>query len=80
MARNVKPIFVHEDVFKSLVEAKLHFEGITEIKMTWSAYLYALACGALALSSLGGLTLHCPLCGDSNVGMYYKKEATQNKP
>lgn len=71
MPRKEKPIWVHEDVFKALHEAKLHYEGITETKMTWSAWLYALACGALAVSSFAGLKLKCPLCGDFGMQMFY---------
>jgi len=71
MPRKEKPIFIHEDVYKALQEAKLHYEGITKTKMTWSAYLYALACGALAISSLIGLNIRCPTCGDSGTVLYY---------
>lgn len=73
MARKEKPIFVHDDVFQALREAKLHYEGITKTKMTWSAWLYALACGALAVSSLAGLQIKCPLCGDSGMQLYYSR-------
>lgn len=66
-----KPIFVHDDVFNALREAKLHFEGITNTRMTWSAYLYAMACGALAVSALAGLRIRCPICGDSGMQLYY---------
>lgn len=71
MARKEKPIFVHGDVFNALREAKIHYEGITKTKMTWSAYLYALACGALAVSSLIGLKIRCPTCGDSGMQLFY---------
>lgn len=73
MARKEKPIYVHDDVFQALKEAKIHYEGITKTRMTWSAYLYALACGALALSSLAGLRLRCPLCGDFGMQLYYSR-------
>lgn len=73
MPRKEKPIFVHGDVFNALREAKLHYEGVTGAKMTWSAWLYALACGALAVSALAGLQIRCPLCGDSGVELYYSK-------
>lgn len=66
-----KRIALHSDVFEALREAKLHFEGITKTRMTWSAFLYALASGALALSSLAGLRMRCPLCGDFGMQMYY---------
>lgn len=71
--RKEKAIYIHEDVFRGLQEAKLHFEGITKTKMTWSAYLYALSCGALAVSSLAGLKLRCPVCGDFGVQLYYSQ-------
>ena len=67
-----KPIFVQDDVFNALREAKLHYEGLTGANMTWSAWLYALACGALAVSALAGLKIKCPLCGDSGVQLFYK--------
>lgn len=69
--KNVTPIFVHTDVFKALREAKIHYEGLTKTHMTWSAWLYALACGALAVSTLAGLTIRCPTCGDHGMQLYY---------
>lgn len=72
-ARKEKPIFVHSDVFRALQEAKIHFEGITGARLTWSAFLYALASGALAVSSLAGLQIRCPLCGDSGMELFYKR-------
>jgi len=84
MPRKEKPIFIHADVFNALREAKLHFEGITNTRMTWSAYLYAMACGALAVSALAGLRIKCPLCGDSGMQMYYsmpeEEESQQPSP
>jgi len=75
--RKEKPIWVHQDVFEALREAKLHYEGLTGAKMTWSAWLYALACGALAVSALAGLKIKCPTCGDSGMQLYYSQfEAT----
>jgi len=75
MPRTDKPIWVHADVFNALREAKTHFEGITKTKMTWSAYLYALAAGALAISVFSNLRLRCPTCGDMGMQMYYSKFA-----
>ena len=71
MPRKEKPIFVHADVFNALREAKLHYEGVTKTKMTWSAWLYSLACGALAVGALAGLRLKCPLCGELGMQMSY---------
>lgn len=51
----------------------LHYEGITRTNMTWSAFLYTLASGALAASSLAGLQLTCPLCGDFGMRLYYRQ-------
>lgn len=82
MPRKEKPIFVHSNVFYSLREAKLHFEGLTHTKMTWSAFLYILAAGALTLASLSGLRLHCPECGHESE-LYYRmdedKESTNSE-
>lgn len=64
---------MHQDVQEALREAKLHYEGVTGTKMTWSAWLYALACGALAVSALAGLKIKCPLCGDSGMQLYYSQ-------
>ncbi|MBA7566962.1 hypothetical protein ES708_08662 [subsurface metagenome] len=72
MPRTEKPIWVHADVFNALREAKLHYEGITKTKMSWSAWLYAMACGALAVSALAGLRLKCPICGEVGMQMSYK--------
>lgn len=81
MPRKEIPIFIHRDVHAALREAKTHFEGITNTKMTWSAYLYAMACGALAVSALAGLKLKCPLCGDFGMQMYYSSfEASEEQP
>lgn len=81
MPRTDKPIFIHKDVFEALREAKVHFEGITKTNMTWSAYLYALACGALAVSSLIGLKIRCPVCGDSGMQLFYSTfEAPGKEP
>jgi len=71
MPRKEQPIFVHRDVFNALREAKIHFEGITNTRMTWSAFLYAMACGALAVSALAGLRIRCPLCGDFGMELFY---------
>lgn len=70
--RKEKAIYVHEDVRKALTEAKIHFEGITRSKITWSAFLWALASGALSMSALAGLKIHCPTCGDSGMELYFK--------
>ncbi len=79
MPRKEKPIWVHEDVVKALHEAKLHYEGITKTKMTWSAWLYALACGALAVSALAGLKIRCPNCGDAGMQLYYSEFIKEEK-
>lgn len=71
--RKDKAIYVHSDVFQALQEAKMHFEGITKARTTWSAFLYALAAGALAISSFAGLKLRCPLCGDFGMQLYYSQ-------
>ena len=71
-ARQDKPIYVHADVFKTLREAKIQFEGMTGCHMTWSAFLYALGAGALAISALAGMKIHCPTCGDSGMELYFK--------
>lgn len=71
MVRKEKPIYVHNDVFQALKEAKIHYEGITKTKMTWSAFLYALAAGALAISAFANLRMRCPICGDFGMQMYY---------
>ncbi len=71
--RKEKPIWVHQDVFEALREAKVHYEGLTGAKMTWSSWLYALACGALAVSALAGLKIRCPTCGDSGMQLYYSQ-------
>lgn len=72
MPRKDKAIYVHADVFKALQEAKIHFEGLTRTRTTWSGFLYALAAGALAISAFGGLRMRCPLCGDFGMELYYK--------
>lgn len=79
MPRTDKPIWVHADVFALLREAKIHFEGITKTKMTWSAYLYALAAGALAISAFGNLRIRCPQCGDFGMQMYYSSFEQQEQ-
>jgi len=66
-----KAIYLHEDVFNLLTEAKIHLQGLTGTRMTWSAFLYSLAAGALALASFQGLNLRCPSCGYTSE-LYYK--------
>lgn len=68
---NQTSIYVHGDVHKSLQEAKLHFEGLTGSKVSWSGYLYLLSAGALAMSALNGLQARCPNCGHA-MELYYK--------
>lgn len=83
MPRKEQPIWVHRDVAQALREAKLHFEGLTKTRMTWSAWLYALACGALAVSALGGIKIKCPLCGDFGMQLHYtsfQEEANSEHP
>lgn len=82
MVRKEKPIYVHNDVFQALKEAKIHYEGITKTKMTWSAFLYALAAGALAISAFANLRMRCPICGDFGMQMYYSscEEGREAKP
>jgi len=78
MPRKDKPIFVHSDVFKMLQEAKIHAQGLTGTNMTWSAFLYMLAAGALAMASLSGLSLKCPECGYESALFY--RESSEAPP
>lgn len=66
-----KAIYVHADVFNLIEQAKIHVQGLTGAKLTWSSYLYILASGALAMSTFAGLEMHCPNCGHTSE-LFYK--------
>lgn len=71
MPRKEKSIFVHADVFNLLEQAKIHTQGLTGTRLTWSSFLYMLASGALAMSTFAGLELECPVCGHTSE-LYYR--------
>lgn len=73
MKKTQKAIYLHADAFNLLQEAKIHLQGLTGTRMSWTTFLYMLAAGALAMASLQGLTLRCPECGHTSE-LYYRME------
>ncbi len=70
-------IYLHRDAYNLLKEAKTHLEGLTNTKMSWTAFLYMLSAGALAMASLQGLQLRCPECGHQSALYYSSSDQEQ---
>lgn len=80
MKKAQKAIYVHKDAFNLLEQAKIHLQGLTNTRMSWTTFLYMLAAGALAMASLQGLTLSCPECGHTSELYYKMAPEEQEKP
>ena len=59
-----KTIGLTDEQFIILASAKTGFEKLTGGKLSWGAYLVALASGALAGYTISGFELRCPDCGN----------------
>jgi len=60
-----KSIGVTNPEYEILQKAKMGFQNLTGAKISWGAYLVALAAGALASYTIAGFSLRCPNCEES---------------
>ena len=58
-----KSIGLTNHEYEILQQAKKAFENLTGVKVSWGAYLVALAAGALASYTIAGFNLKCSECG-----------------
>jgi len=75
MAKGQKGIFISEAQYKMVSHSKAVLEKMSGTRLSWGAYLAALASGSLAPFALRGLELDCPVCGARSMLRYQASKA-----
>ncbi len=76
MGKGQKSISVTEAEYALINEGKELLQAFTKARISWGAYLCALAFGALAAKALEGFLMRCPNCGGETEMKLIKPKVT----